>query len=347
MPKLLSRKRATPVPTSPCQSGRVTVRIRRSGSEQYEELPCEQISDVLPLPDILLWVDIQDPGSDELKMLREEFDFSPLALEDAGKRVQRPKVDEYEDHYFLVMYAPLGLPRPELRTTEVDLFVGKNYIVSLHNGAVPAMSDALKRWGKAHPDLRDRAGFLAHIVVDAIIDSYFPVVDDIDDRLDTLDIRLFRNSSDANPEELLALKRSLYTLRKAIYPMREVFEEFPRHEHGLFDLDTHPYFQDVYDHVLRLLDVVDIQRDMITGAMDAHLALVSNRLNETMKTLTVVGICEAAAGAVFGAWGVNVKGIPFYHVTVGHTEVGFWIVWGIALAVIGVALMWLKRREMW
>jgi len=323
------------------------VLLRRAGDAPPERLPPEQISDVLPQKGALLWVDIRNPGPAELAMLREEFDFTPLSLEDITRQRQRPKVDEYPGYYFLILYAPLRGRDRELETTEVDLFVGRNYIVSLHRGDVPALDEAERRWERARPGLRDRVGFLAHIVVDAIIDSYFPVVDDIDDRLERLDRTMLRGNASANPGELLALKHSLFELRKAIYPLREAFQEFPRREHSLFDLETHPYFQDVYDHILRLLDIVDIQRDMIAGALDAHLAFLSNSLNETMKILTVVGICEAAAGAVFGAWGMNIKGIPFAHVVVGGVEIGFWVVCGLTLALIALTLAWLKRRGMW
>ncbi|HZT40568.1 MAG TPA: magnesium transporter CorA family protein [Chthonomonadaceae bacterium] len=347
MPRLQLRKRPAPTETLPLPAGQITVLLRRPGSDHPEQLPPEQISDVLPIQGALLWVDIRNPGPSELAMLREEFDFTPLSLEDIAKQRQRPKVDEYPGYYFLVMYAPLRGRDRELETTEVDLFVGRNYIVSLHKGEVPALDEAERRWERARPDLRDRVGFLAHIVVDAMIDSYFPVVDDIDDRLERLDWTMFRGNASANPAELLALKHSLFELRKAIYPLREAFQEFPRREHSLFDLETHPYFQDVYDHILRLLDIVDIQRDMIAGALDAHLAFLSNSLNETMKILTVVGICEAAAGAMFGAWGMNVKGVPFAHVTVGGVEIGFWLVCGITTVIIALTLYWLKRRGMW
>lgn len=96
-------------------------------------------------------------------------------------------------------------------------------------------------------------------------------------------------------------------------------------------METHPYFQDVYDHILRLLDIIEIQQEMVMGAADAHLAFMSNQLNETMKTLTVVGICEAAAAAVFGAWGMNVAGVPFAHVNVDGYEMGFWVVCAVTM----------------
>lgn len=344
--KLRPFKRKPPVTTLHPPSAQTTVLIRRPGTDQPEPLQPERISDELPVPGVLLWVDISDPGQADIKMLREEFNFTPLSLEDAGKQRHRPKVDEYPGYYFIVMYAPV-IRGQAVQMTEVDLFVGQNYIVSVHAGKIPALDEARRRWEKAYPNLRDRVGFLTHIVVDAIIDACFPVVNDIDERLHQLDEAMFHGNQVANPEELLILKRGVFDLRRAIYPLREAFEEFPSSEHALFDLETHPYFQDVYDHILRLLDNIDIQQDMVASALEAHLAFMSHRLNETMKTLTVVGICEALAAAVFGAWGMNVRGIPFAHVEVAGTEVGFWVACGVGLLLIGVALVWLKWRGMW
>ena len=347
--RLKPRKSAPAQPAPPPQLTvpRITVLARRPGAGQTERLQPEQITDKLREPGTLLWVDIGDPGQAQLTMLNREFDFSPLSLEDALKQRQRPKVDEYPSYYFIVMYAPLVHPGTELQMTEVDLFVGENYIVSLHPGEVPALGIARQRWERAQPALSDRIGFLAHIVVDAVIDACFPIVDDIDDRLHRLDEIMFHSNRGANPEELLVLKRSVFALRTSLYPLREAFSEFPKREHALFDLETHPYFQDVYDHVLRLLDIVDIQQDMVASATEAHLAFMSNQLNETMKTLTVVGICEAAAAAAFGAWGMNVSGLPMAHVRIGGVDMGFWLVCLVTMGLIGLALMWLKRRGMW
>lgn len=331
----------------PLPQAQTTVLIRRPESDRPENLKFEQLSDVLSKPDALLWIDIRDPATTELRMLSEEFDFSPLSLEDALKQRQRPKVDEYPNYYFIVIYAPLETTSPELQMTEVDLFIGENYVVSLHPGHVPALDLARRRWEQAKPELRDRVGFLAHIVVDAIIDACFPIVDDIDDRLHRLDATMFVGNRGANAEELLMLKRSVFALRTALYPLREAFNAFPKREHALFDLETHPYFQDVYDHILRLLDIVEIQQDMVAGATEAHLAFMSNQLNETMKTLTVVGICEAAAAAVFGAWGMNVSGLPWSHAQIGGVNIGFWVVCAVTMGLIGLALIWLKRRGVW
>jgi magnesium transporter len=344
--RFLPRRRGgveTPKPTLP----QTTVLIRRPGDDPPEPLPPDRISDEINTEGSLLWVDIRDPGAAELAMLSREFNFNPLTLEDALKLRQRPKVDEYPDYYFIVVYAPLAGTGQEVRMTEVDLFVGENYVVSLHPGHIPALNLARGRWERTEPNLSDRVGFLAHIVVDAIIDACFPIVDDIDVRLHRLDETMFHGERGADSAELLMLKRSVFALRTSIYPLRDAFNSFPKHGHPLFDLETHPYFRDVYDHILRLLDIIEIQQDMVEGATEAHLAFMSNQLNETMKTLTVVGICEAAAAAVFGAWGMNVTGLPFAHTTVGGVGIGFWVVSALTLGLIGLALLWLKHRGMW
>lgn len=328
-------------------SAQKTVLLRRIGAARPETIDFESVGKEVKKSDTLVWIDVRDPSNAELADLSKEFDFNPLSLEDALKQRQRPKVDEYPNYYFIVMYAPLESTDEELHMTEIDIFVGENYVVSLHPGHVPALDLARKRWEKATPELGDRVGFLAHVVVDAIIDACFPIVDDIDDRLHRLDNLMFHSNRGANAEELLMLKRSVFALRTSLYPLREAFNSFPKHENSLFDLATHPYFQDVYDHILRLLDIIEIQQEMVTGAADAHLAFMSNQLNETMKTLTVVGICEAAAAAVFGAWGMNVAGVPFAHVNIGGVEMGFWVVSALTMGLIGIALLWLRRRGMW
>jgi magnesium transporter len=252
-------------------------------------------------------------------------------------------VDEYPGYFYVVMYAACPPdPDGEVTTSEVDLFVGRNYVVALHRGEVPALEEASRRWEKRDPELREHVGFLVHTIMDSIIDAYFPVVDQIEDRLDSLELGLYQPGGATSPEELLAVKRSLFTLRRAIYPMREIFNTFLNREQEIFPPETFPYFQDVYDHVLRLLDIVDIQRDMATGTLDAHLAVVSNRLNDTMKRLTMVGICVALMGAVFGAWGMNFDLIPLAH----HPS-GFWMVSSGLAVLIAIALSWARRRGLW
>lgn len=326
------------------EDGKIIVRWSRPDKEGCEHIAADRISDVLRQEGTLLWVEVTNPGPAEMATLREEFGFHRLALEDAAKQKQRPKVDEYPGYFFVVMYAPLQSgPTGDLETVELDLFIGKSYVVTIHYGELPTLRHAAERWERTEVELRGDVGFLVHTIADTVIDAYFPVVDALEDRLDALELSLFTSGATFDAEELLASKRSLYTLRKAIYPLREVFNVFLRRDQEIFSAATYPYFQDVYDHVLRLLDIIDIERDMATGALEAQLSIVSNRLNETMKRLTVVAICVAVMGAVFGAWGMNFTAVPLGEMGLA----GFGLVVAGTLALVGVTLAVAKRYRLW
>jgi magnesium transporter len=323
-------------------SSRVTVRLYREGQEACEHPDVERISDLIAERDDLLWVDILDPGPEELEMLGREFEFHRLAIEDAAQQRQRPKVDEYEGYLYMVFYAPAPpLPHRPVRTEEVDFFVGRNYVVTLHQGRLPALEEAAERWEQTDPELRRGPGALLHTIGDAIIDAYFPIVDDLEEQLDRMELILHRPSGRLDSQKLLQVKRGLYTLRRAIYPLREVFNTLLRRDSKLFAPEVYPYLQDTYDHVLRLLDTIDIERDMATGVLDAQLSVFSNRLNETMKRLTAIAVCVAVMGAVFGAWGMNFSTVP----GAGLGLIGFVIVTVGALGLAALVLLggrWLK-----
>ncbi|MBI2302009.1 MAG: magnesium transporter CorA family protein [Armatimonadetes bacterium] len=318
--------------------------LSRPGQVGCEHIDPACISDVLGEPGVVLWVDVQDPGPAEVAMLQEEFGFHSLALEDVAAQRQRPKVDEYPDYYYVVMYAPLPLQeRSQLEIEELDAFAGRNYVVTCHRGELDSLRESVLRWERTEPELRAQVGFLLHVITDTVIDSYFPVVEALEDQLDEIELAMFRPRAPFDAEQLLNIKRSLYTLRKAIYPLREVFNTFLRRDQLIFSADTVPYFQDAYDHVLRLLDTLDIERDMATGAIEVQLSVVSNRLNETMKRLTVVAICVAILGAVFGAWGMNFTTVPLAHL--GLT--GFYLVVAGTLALVGAVLAVARRLGYW
>ncbi len=324
---------------------KVTVSLSRPGGIRCEHIKPERISDELSNTGVIVWVDLCDPGQREIDMLREEFGFHALALEDVAKQRQRPKVDEYPGYFFVVMHAPL--PQSEnseqLETVEIDVFVGRNYVVTSHFGEVPSLLEAVQRWERTETELRKEVGFLLHIIADSVIDSYFPIVERLEDRLDDIEFAMFGAHARFDAEELLGIKRTLYTLRKAIHPLREVFNTFLRRDQAIFSPETYPYFQDAYDHVLRLLDLIDIERDMATGALEAQLSVVSNRLNETMKGLTVIAIVVALMGAIFGAWGMNFDEVPFHQMGIW----GFYLLLGVTLMLVGAVLAVTKWRKWW
>jgi len=292
-------------------------------------------------PTNIVWVDIQDAGPEEYSLLLEEFGFHPLALEDAAKGQQRPKVDEYKGYLFVVIYDAAGRGKTvEFAAREVALFIGRNYLVSLHHGPLPAVEEAMNRWTRGGQMLNEGIGFLVYTVVDAIIDTYFPVIDGIEDELEACEMQMFDQRQPIGVEKLLRYKRTLVALRRLLSPLREVFNVFLRRDHPYFSSNTLAYFQNVYDHVLRLLDALDTEREMLAAALDAHLAVVSNRVNATMKTLTVITVVVAFAGSVFGAWGMNFGKIPL-----ADHPWGFWVVWFGTMILMALALLFSWTRK--
>ena len=329
---------ATRLPDAP----RVRTVACLGGVSLERDVPPEEISDYIRDAGNLVWLDVQDPGPAELSMLLEEFGFHPLALEDVAKGQQRPKVGEYKGYMFVVTYAVISGDSTEaLRTVEVDLFIGRNYVVSIHRGRVPALEDAFGRWTRGGAMIREGVGFLVYTVMDAIIDAYFPVIDAIEDELEETESEMFAEFRQQDVQRLLELKRTLFRLRRVLYPLRETFNLFLRRDQPIFSTNTLVYFQDVYDHILRILDVLDIEREMVASALDAHLTVISNQLNATMKTLTVITAVVALAGAVFGALGMNVSGIPF-----AETAWGFWAIFG-GTAALALAALLASRRYGW
>jgi magnesium transporter len=303
-------------------------------------VPTEEIHDYIKEPSNLVWMDVQDPGPEELSMLLEEFGFHPLALADVAKEQQRPKVDEYKGYLFAVTYCvPAGWDIKSLKTVEVDLFIGRNYVVTVHRGSIPALEEALARWTRGGPMLREGVGFLVYTVMDALIDTYFPVIDAIEDEIEETELSLFGRFRGEGVQDLLKLKRTLVVLRRVLYPLRETFHIFLRPDHTYFSASTLVYFQDLYNHILRILDVLDMERDMATGALEAYLTVMSNRLNQTMKTLSVLTMAVAILSAVFGAWGMNFSAMPL-----GDSPWGFAIVVGSTIGLIAILGLVTWRR---
>jgi magnesium transporter len=187
--------------------------------------------------------------------------------------------------------------------------------------------------------LREGVGFLVYTVMDALIDTYFPVIDAIEDEIEETELSLFGRFRGEGVQDLLKLKRTLVVLRRVLYPLRETFHIFLRPDHTYFSVSTLVYFQDLYNHILRILDVLDMERDMATGALEAYLTVMSNRLNQTMKTLSVLTMAVAILSAVFGAWGMNFSAMPL-----GDSPWGFAIVVGSTIGLIAILGLVTWRR---
>jgi magnesium transporter len=221
----------------------------------------------------------------------------------------------------------------------VGRFVGKNYVVSVHEGELPAMDRALTRFERAGALLSEGVGYLTYLVLDELVNGYAPVVDAIGEALSEVEAGIASGPAEGRIERLLEIRRDVFQLRRMLYPTREALAPLVRAERPLATASSRVYLQDTYEHVLRLLDLLDVHREMVAGSIDASLAIVSNRLNMTMKRLTVLSAVVGFASCVFGAWGMNVPGVPAH----AHPQ-GFWLVIALtsAVTVATLALGWRK-----
>jgi magnesium transporter len=255
--------------------------------------------------DQFFWLDLTAPTDEDLDRLGELFGFHPLALEDSKDFLQRPKLDNYGDYVFLVFYGAWpDHPRGVEPLQEVHLFISGKYLVTLHREPLPALDEQ-----RVQLDGRvlHSEQFLLYRVLDVLTDSFFPILSAMDDEIDELEVAVLERPTDAELERLFALKRQLVAMRKVVTPQRDLFArsidqiaELP----GL-QLDERDYFRDVYDHLIRISDLIDSYRDLLSGATDLYLSTVSNRQNDVMKQLTVIATIFLPLAFITGFFGQN------------------------------------------
>ncbi len=278
-------------------------------STQTTERPPEDLSELRDRP---CWLDISDPQSKDFELAAKELNLHPLAVEDAQQRHERPKIDQYDDHYFIVFDALQETSPGVVREIEISIFMLQNAIVTVHEGEFTARAAVEKRFreGKLHT-----TGLLLHALLDTIVDQYFPIIDSLGDRVELLETMVVGGEAhdyDTSIRELFELKRDLLRIRHLIAPERDVLAVLVRGDiRELREIGRRVYFQDVYDHITRVIDEIDTFRELTSNVIDAHLASVSNRLNEVVKVLTSVATVLLVLTVVTGFFGQNWKFIPY------------------------------------
>jgi magnesium transporter len=294
--------------------------------------------------DQFFWLDLQSPGPDDLAKLHEIFGFHPLALEDTEHFRQRPKLDDYGDYVFLVFYgASSHKPRGRGFLREVHMFISGQYLITVHHGSLPPLDRE-----REHLDgrLLHSEQFLLYRVLDALVDSFFPLLGEMDDEIDDLEAAVLANPTDDQLQRLFTLKRQLLVMRKVITPQRDLFassvdriSELP----GL-TVDERDYFRDIYDHLIRISDLIDSYRDLLSGATDLYLSTVSNRQNDVMKQLTVIATIFLPLGFITGFFGQNFGFMVTHLITSAWT---FWVIGVGSILATCLGLLIFFRRKGW
>src|SRR6266487_115393 len=304
----------------------------------------DQINEVRDDPDAILWLDIWQPTEEDLNAIAHKFHLHPLAIEDATVEHQRPKVEEYENFYFVVFYTVGGDEKSqELDLREVDMFLGKNYLITTHQQTIPELDEAEKRWTRNSKQLEWGVGILFYSLLDTIVDHYFPTVDMLVDQAEDLEDRLFSGATrdTKSTQQLLNLRRQFLTMRRIAAPERDVLNVLTNRDTPIFDEHATLYFRDIYDHITRLADTIDLYRDQLSTTMDANLSIVSNNLNKVMRTLTVASIILMIDALIASIYGMNFINIPELKLQYGYFGVL------VLMALLSVSLILLFRRMKW
>jgi magnesium transporter len=327
--------------------GKAVTAASRPADEWFKfVVPClhsideEKIQDHLKR-DHFFWLDLKAPTHDDLGRLHEIFGFHPLALEDAEEFGERPKLDNYGDYIFLVFYgAWRDKPDQENPLHEVHMFISGKYLISIHRRPMPPLE-------QQRDELEGRAlhseQFLLYRVLDTLADSFFPVLSDIDDEIDELESAMIGNPTEQQLARLFQLKRQLVAMRKVVTPQRDIFARSIDELANLpgLQLDERDYFRDIYDHLIRISDLIDSYRDLLSGATDLYLSTVSNRQNDVMKQLTIIATIFLPLAFITGFFGMN-----FAHmVDLIRSTWAFWVIGvGSMLATVAGLLLFFRRK---
>jgi magnesium transporter len=291
--------------------------------------------------DRFFWLDLVDPGHDDLDRLHALFGFHPLALEDTEHWNQRPKLDNYGDHVFLVFYGAWRHGADDMDPLrEVHLFISGKYVVTIHREPLPPLDQQRER---IEGRVLHSEQFLLYRVLDALTDSFFPLLSEMDDEIDDLEAEILADPDERQLQRLFSLKRQLVAMRKVVSPQRDLFARSVDQIAALpgLKLDERDYFRDVYDHLIRISDLIDSYRDLLSGATDLYLSTISNRQNDVMKQLTVIATVFLPLTFITGFFGQNF-GFMIRHIDSGWA---FWILGlGSMLATVAGLVIFFRRR---
>ena len=319
-----------------------TVCLNKNSKQFTENCVVADISDLREIDDNVVWADVSDPTSRDFEELAEEFGFHHLSIEDCRNEHQRPKVEEYTGYYFMVLYeSELAGPNDRLELRELNIFLGKNYLVTVHSRPIRAIETAKRLWHEWNDRSELGSGLIAYLLIDAIVDDYLPLLDIISEHMDDLEDSIFGEWRAEVIQDIFIVKKKLLYLRRAVTPLRDVFNTLLRREQPIFPREIHVYFQDVYDHLIRVADTIDTLRDMLSSTMDAYLSVSGNRMNKIMKRLTSVSTILMSVTLIAGIYGMNFIFMPELRWRYGYVYAL------LSMVAVGLALYGYLKRVDW
>jgi len=286
------------------------------------------------------WHNITDPASSELDQLAERYRLHPLHIEDCRHRNQSAKIEEGEGYIFVVLKVMRLLDDGSLHAADLDVFFGQEFVLTVEEEQCPEIRSIISQVRNAAAPMR-RPDQVFYRVIDQVVDAYLPILDHYSDRIDELEDEALESPAPETLSSIFDSKRALAVLRRVLVNTRDVAGHLQRSESPYIERGLWPFLRDVYDHVARNLDTVEMLRDLLNGALDVYLSSVANRTNQVMKVLTILGTIALPALVVSGFYGMNVKGLP-----AAESPYGLVLVAGVMFGSTAV-LLWILKRFHW
>ena len=297
-----------------------------------------------------MWVNLGERSPNGERVLREVFHLHPLAIEDVWNDLDLPKIEDFGDYVHIIIHGVLESDRDAkdvpLELAELDVIIGRNFVITFageRGCGVAPVREEVRRNARL---LKRGPAWVAHAIMDHLVDEYIPVIDAFDDQLDTLEARILDEEGNEDEDReimqrVLRIKRSLQRLRRTTSHQREILLRLARAEFDEIPKEAMPFYRDVYDHFARVTDLVDSYRELTTSMLEAHLSLQSNRMNEVMKRLTIISTIMLPLSLIAGIYGMNFKFMPELDVRAGYpAALGL-------MAVVATAILYWFRRKGW
>jgi magnesium transporter len=317
------------------------IRVALLHDDKLQRGSVELVDAWVPASDDCIWIDIQDPSQETIEpLLEERFGFHELAAEDTLSENTLPKYDSFPTHDFFIFRAvTLDLGKHDCSLYKLSAFLGRNFLITIHHGSIQPVDDV---WTRLPNDVRLLANgpdFILYSVVDQMVDMHFPLLDTIEEQVDAFQEQIFHSKEPLKLDELLHLKRDVNVLRRNLLPQRELLNVISRGDAKFVQRQHLIYFRDIYDHMFRIAETIDVDRDQMNGTMEAYLSVVANRTNDIMKVLTVFSALMLPLTLIAGIYGMNFEHMPELHWIHGY-PFALSLMVGIALLM----LYWFWRR---
>ena len=319
--------------------------VYRSGERRITEgVPVEQLPELLQDQSAVIWVDMDSPTEADEQVLLDVFNFHPLTVEDCRENRHYPKVEEFPGYIYFIVHGVTSDTSPDrFNTIELDGFLGSNYVITYHHASFRSINNVKQLLRTSPIACRRGPAFLLHQILDQVVDYYSPVLDDFDDRIDRLEHEIFtlKRPNNAILAQIMDLKRSVLRLRRISTKQMDILLRMSRGEFDLIPEELRPFYRDVHDHLVRVVDLAESYRDLISASLEAYLSVVSNRMNEIMKVLTIFSAIMLPLTFIAGVYGMNFDNMPEL-----HFEYGYYLVLGV-ITVVAAAMVILFKKIRW